>query len=203
LRSGLRAVIAEFRPGVRLTGQQNILLTDIPAAQRAQLDARLAEYGILTDPHRLGLRRFAMACPALPTCGLALAEAERISPTVVNQIEDELRALGLENESLSVRMTGCPNGCARPFMGDIGIVGRSKDIYNIYIGGDQPNTRLNALYASLVHLNDLTSTVRPLLKLWRDERQAGETFGDFSYRVGFEYLRANVSGNSSVAQTHA
>jgi len=203
LRSGLRAVIAEFRPGVRLTGQQNILLTDIPAAQRAQLDARLTEYGILTDPHRLGLRRFAMACPALPTCGLALAEAERISPTVVNQIEDELRTLGLENEPLSVRMTGCPNGCARPFMGDIGIVGRSKDIYNVYLGGDQPNTRLNALYASLVHLNDLTATVRPLLKLWRDERRAGETFGDFSYRVGFEYLRARVAENSSVAQTHA
>ena len=202
VRSGLRAVIAEFRPGVRLTAQQNILLTDIPQAQRALVDARLAEYGIHSDPQKLGIRRFAMACPALPTCGLALAEAERVAPDVVNEFENELRALGLENEPVSIRMTGCPNGCARPFMGDIGIVGRSKDIYNIYLGGDQPNTRLNALYASLVHRNNLTATVRPLFKLWHDERQPGETFGDFCYRVGFEYLRAQTAEADGIAQTH-
>ena len=193
LRTGLRAVVEEFRPGIHLTPQQNILLTDIPEAQRSQLDARLAEYGIVTDPEKLGLRRFALACPALPTCGLALAEAERTSPAIVHQIEDELRALGLENEPLSVRMTGCPNGCARPYMGDIGIVGRSKDIYNIYIGGDQPNTRLNTLYATLVRSENIAATVRPLLKIWRDERLPGETFGDFAYRVGIDFLRARVA----------
>ncbi len=193
LRTGLREVIAEFRPGIHLTAQQNILLTDIPEEQRARLEARLAEYGITTDPSRLGLRRLAMACPALPTCGLALAEAERVSPEIVSQIEDELRALGLESEPLSVRMTGCPNGCARPYMGDIGLVGRSKDIYNIYIGGDQPNTRLNILYASLVHRNNVVATLRPLLAIWRDSRQPGETFGDFAYRVGVEELRARVA----------
>lgn len=200
LRSGLRAVIAEFRPGIRLTAQQNILLTDIPRTQRHALAARLAEYGVVTDPSRLGLQRFALACPALPTCGLALAEAERVSPDVVGRIENELRVLGLEDEPLSIRMTGCPNGCARPFMGDIGFVGRTKDVYNIYIGGDQANTRLNTLYASLVHLNDLAATVRPLLEIWRVARHPGETFGDFSHRVGVEYLRARVAEIGDVVE---
>lgn len=193
LRTGLRAVITEFRPGIRLTAQQNILLTDIAADQRPQLDARLAMYGISTDPARLGLRRLALACPALPTCGLALAEAERVFPAVLAQVEEELRALGLEHEMVSIRMTGCPNGCARPYMGDIGIVGRSKDIYNLYIGGDQANTRLNTLYASLVHLNDLAATLRPLLEIWRTQRRAGETLGDFAMRVGIEGLRRLTS----------
>ena len=192
LRTGLRHAIKEFLPGLRLTAQQNILFTDVTEAQRAPLSALLATYGIPTDPDEVGTRRFAMACPALPTCGLALAEAERVLPTVIRQIEADLDALGLANKPLSVRMTGCPNGCARPYMGDIGFVGRTKDVYNIYVGGDMLNTRLNTLYAASVHLKDLAATVHPLLALWRDERTAGETFGDFCYRVGLEYLRGQV-----------
>src|SRR6266568_1152503 len=185
MRTALRHAIKEFQPGIRLTGQQNILLTDLTEAQRVPLEALLAQYGVSTDPI-MGVRRYAMACPALPTCGLALAEAERALPAVVRQIEAELDALGMADEPLSVRMTGCPNGCARPYMGDIGIVGRTKDVYNIYLGGDWSNTRLNTLYAASVHLKDLAATVRPLLALWRDERIAGETFGDFCYRVGLD-----------------
>src|SRR6266581_9754135 len=192
LRAGLRQAITQFRPNVRLTGQQNILLIDLEEAQRKPLEALLSEYGISTDPAAAGAYRFAMACPAMPTCGLALAEAERALPTVVQQIEADLQALGLANESLSIRMTGCPNGCARPYMGDIGIVGRTKDIYNIYLGGDLLNTRLNTLYAPSVRLNELAKTVRPLLALWREERMPAEAFGDFCYRVGFEYLRDQV-----------
>lgn len=198
LRTGLREVIAAWRPGIHLTAQQNILLTDISEEQRPVLSAQLASYGIPTDPARLGLRRLALACPALPTCGLALAEAERVLPTVLEQIEAELRALGLENEPLSIRMTGCPNGCARPYMGDIGIVGRSKDMYNVYIGGDQANTRLNTLYASLVHLNELAATIRPLLSIWHARRQPDETFGDFAQRTGVDELRALVSSAADV-----
>ncbi len=193
LRSGLRAAIERFQPGVRLTGQQNILLTDIQARQREPLVALLAEYGVVADPADLGARRFAMACPALPTCGLALAEAERALPAVISQIEADLRALGLDGEPLSVRMTGCPNGCARPFMGDIGIVGRSKDLYNVYVGGDWANTRLNTLYADDVRLSDLAAAIRPLLALWRDQRRARETFGDYCHRVGVVALRAQAT----------
>jgi sulfite reductase (ferredoxin) len=108
--------------------------------------------------------------------------------------------LGLENEPLSIRMTGCPNGCARPFMGDIGFVGRTKDIYNVYIGGDQPNTRLNTLYAQLVHHNDLAATIRPLLAIWRAERQVGETFGDFCNRIGVDNLHQRVQESEGVSE---
>ncbi|GAC1454852.1 MAG: NADPH-dependent assimilatory sulfite reductase hemoprotein subunit [Ktedonobacteraceae bacterium] len=188
MRTGLRNVIKEFTPGVRLTAQQNILLTDIRNEQRALLTDALASYNIPTHPADVGTRRFAMACPALPTCGQALAEAERVLPTLIRQIEADLQALGLGDEPLSVRMTGCPNGCARPAMGDIGIVGRTKDVYNIYVGGDLVNTRMNALYAPLVHLDKLVTTIYPLLRLWRDERTQGEAFGDFCYRVGLDYL---------------
>lgn len=189
LRAGLRHAIEQFRPGIRLTGQQNILLTDLTDAQREPLETLLHDYGIATEPHKAGVSRFAMACPALPTCGLALAEAERALPGIMQQIEADLTELGLAGEPLSVRMTGCPNGCARPYMGDIGIVGRTKDIYNIYVGGDWANTRLNALYAPSVHRKDLAETLYPLFVLWRDERLPQETFGDFCHRLGVEDLQ--------------
>ncbi len=192
LRSGLRHAVEKFRPGIRLTAQQNILFTDISKDQRAAFTALLASYDIPTTPAEVGTRRFAMACPALPTCGLALAEAERVLPAIMQQIEADLQALGLANETLSIRMTGCPNGCARPYMGDIGFVGRTKDVYNVYVGGDLLNTRLNTLYAASVHMKDLVPTLRPLLALWRDERRTREAFGDFCTRVGLEYLRAQT-----------
>jgi sulfite reductase (ferredoxin) len=189
LRAGLRRVIEQFRPSIRLTPQQNILLTDLEETQREAVEALLADYGIVTDPAVLGIRRFALACPALPTCGLALAEAERALPDVVRQIEEHLRELGLAEEPISIRMTGCPNGCARPYMGDIGLVGRSKNLYNVYVGGDQENTRMNSLYAADVSTDDLAATIQPLLVMWREERQPQERFGDFCHRVGIEHLR--------------
>ncbi len=193
LRSGLRHAIRRFKPGVRLTAQQNILLTDIPTKQKSPLRALLAKYGIFTDPVAAGALRYALACPALPTCGLALAEAERILPEIMLEIATALQGLGLDGEPLSVRMTGCPNGCARPYMGDIGIVGRSKDLYNLYIGGDWANTRLNTLFAADVPRHKLVETLHPLLALWRDERMPGESFGDYCSRTGVEALRAKAS----------
>ncbi|MGH2495304.1 MAG: NADPH-dependent assimilatory sulfite reductase hemoprotein subunit [Ktedonobacteraceae bacterium] len=192
LRSGLRHAIEEFRPDIRLTPQQNILLTDLDEEQRAPLTALLASYGIPVDPADVGTRRFSMACPALPTCGLALAEAERALPPVIQQIEAELQALGMANVPLGIRMTGCPNGCARPFMGDIGFVGRTKDVYNIYVGGDMLNTRMNTLYAASVHIKDLVTTLRPLLALWKEQRLAAENFGDFCHRIGLENLQEHL-----------
>jgi len=115
-------------------------------------------------------------------------------------IEADLRALGLVNEPLSIRMTGCPNGCARPYTSEIGIVGRTKDVYNVYAGGDRLNTRLNTLYAASVHVKDLAATLHPLLVLWRDEREPGESFGDFCYRVGLDYLHARTEENRVGAQ---
>lgn len=193
LKTGLRRVIEQFRPGIQLTGQQNILLTDIAEEQREEVEAALKEYGISTDPDAAGLYRFAMACPALPTCGLAVAESERILPDVVRQIEAELQTLGLGGERVSVRMTGCPNGCARPYMGDIGLVGRSKDLYNLHIGGDWTNTRMNTLFVSSVKTVNIAATLRPLFVFWKEERLPQETFGDYCHRVGVEYLHAKAT----------
>ncbi|HLJ82044.1 MAG TPA: NADPH-dependent assimilatory sulfite reductase hemoprotein subunit, partial [Ktedonobacterales bacterium] len=193
LRSGLRAAVKRFQPGVHLTTLQNILLTGLAASQRAPLEKVLARYGIATDPESIGVVRDALACPALPTCGLALAEAERALPAVVDQIQADLNDLGLNSERISIRMTGCPNGCARPYMGDIGIVGRSKDLYNISVGGDWSSTRMNELYAASVRLDEIAATIRPLLMLWRDGRSPGEAFGDFCARIGIATLRSLVA----------
>ncbi len=198
LKTGLRAVIEQFHPNVRLTGQQNMLLVDIPEEQRNSLEAMLHTYGIATDPKEAGTYRFAMACPAMPTCGLAVAEAERVLPSVVQQIEANLREIGLGDEPISFRMTGCPNGCARPYMGDVGLVGRTKDVYNVYVGGDWGNNRLNTLYAQMIHLKEIPQTLHPLFILWRDERLAQETFGDFCHRIGIEQLQARVKTQVTV-----
>ncbi|GCE19855.1 NADPH-dependent assimilatory sulfite reductase hemoprotein subunit [Dictyobacter kobayashii] len=197
LKSGLRAVIQEFSPNVRLTGQQNILLIDIPEEKREALEARLQEFGIATDPAAAGAYRYAMACPALPTCGLAVAEAERALPGVVKLLESSLTELGLDSEKISFRMTGCPNGCARPYMGDVGFVGRSKDLYNVHLGGDWQNTRLNTIYAQNVNVKDIPGLLHPLFVLWRDERQSGEGFGDFCHRLGVEQLKERTAAQAT------
>lgn len=203
LRTGLHHVIEQFRPGIRLTGQQNMLLTDIAETERNAIENRLAEYDISTNPQTAGAYRFAMACPALPTCGLALTDAERALPAVMQQIDADLHEIGLGGEPLSVRMTGCPNGCARPHMGDIGLVGRTKDVYHIFTGGDWANTRMSTLYAPSVNVKNITATLRPLFILWRDERLPHETFGDFCYRLGNENLQQRVQANRSEIEEKA
>jgi sulfite reductase (ferredoxin) len=163
LRSALRGVIAAFAPAIRLTPQQNVLLLDIDANDREAIEALLQAQGIAADPRALGIRRDALACPAIPTCGLALAESERALPGLLHEIDSLIDELGLREERISIRMTGCPNGCARPYMGDIGIVGRSKDLYDVYTGGDFANTRLSTLYRSAVPRADIVATLREYL----------------------------------------
>jgi sulfite reductase (ferredoxin) len=131
-----------------------------------------------------------MACPALPTCGLALAESERVLPSLIDQLEVTLADLGLSDETFSVRMTGCPNGCARPYVSDIGIVGRSLDQYTVFVGGQMDGTRLNQPFKDLVPLDELVATIQPLLVWFKADRIASESFGDFCHRVGVDALRA-------------
>jgi sulfite reductase (ferredoxin) len=192
LRTALRTALLRFSPGLRITGQQNLLLTDIPDSSRAELEALFSAHGVVTDPEALGLRRRAMACPALPTCGQAVAEAERALPDLVAAIERELVELDLAREPIDIRMTGCPNGCARPRMGDIGIVGRSLGIYDLFLGGDPTNSRLNQLFAQGVRSEAIVATLRPALERWKHERNQGETLGDFAARFGAESLRVPV-----------
>jgi sulfite reductase (ferredoxin) len=190
LGSALREIAQRFAPTLHITGQQNVLLCGIRAADRDAVRAILRERGIEADPVALGLHRRAMACPALPTCGLAVTDAERALPGLVDEIESELVALGLDGEPISIRMTGCPNGCARPRLGDIGIVGRSLGIYDLFLGGDGPSTRLNALYAQGVKRGELVATLRPIFDIWKRERIANERFGDFVERYGVDMLRS-------------
>lgn len=182
-RTALRRVLERFGSGVRLTPQQNLLITDISEPQRVEVERILADHGVAAAESITSVRRWSMACPALPTCPLALAEAERVLPGVIDQLEPELRALGVHDVPLSVRMTGCPNGCARPYTADLAFVGRSGDRYVVYVGGNMEGTRLNAAYADLVPLDRLVDTVRPLLERFARERSPGERFGDFWNRV--------------------
>ena len=192
LRSGLRRVVETTGGGVRFTAQQNLLLTDIPDRERPLVDRILADHGVTRHGALSTVRRWSMACPALPTCGLAVAEAERVLPDVIAELEAELERLGVADGALTVRMTGCPNGCARPYTADLAFVGRSLHKYGLFVGGSMLGTRLGTLYADLVPRDRLVATVRPLLERYRDERLDDERFGDFCDRVGIEALRASV-----------
>ncbi len=183
LKSALRAIVERFGLDLQGTPDQNLLLIGVPAEARTEIDSILAAHGVPL-PHTVSLlERSALACPALPTCGLALAESERVLPNVLAVVERELRAAGLEEERIAIRMTGCPNGCARPYLGEIGLVGTSLDRYNLYLGGNPSSTRLNTLYRQNVRLGELGDVLRPLFRQFRGERLSGESFGDFSLRT--------------------
>jgi len=183
LRSAIRRVVETLGAGVRFTPQQNLLITDVPDRCRGLVERILADHGVTADAMLSPVRRWSMACPALPTCGLALAEAERALPDLISEIERELETLGVADARLTVRMTGCPNGCARPYTADLAFVGRSLNKYAVLVGGSMLGTRLSTQYADLVPRDRLVATVRPLFERYRDERLADERFGDFCDRV--------------------
>jgi sulfite reductase (ferredoxin) len=190
LRSGLRALIERYQPELRLTPLQDILLCNLGARERHEIERTLATFGILQPDQISTVQRYSMACPAVPTCGLAISESERVLPRLIDELEMQLRRLGLEQEKLSVRMTGCPNGCARPYQSDIGLVGRSGDKYTIFVGGNVLGNRLNFVLKDLVPFADIVPTLLPLLEHFKQERSVGEGFGDFCHRLGADKLRA-------------
>jgi len=195
LRTALREIVTRVRPevGIRLTPQQNVLITGVDDRHRALVGRILTDHGV-PDPARvLPVRRWSMACPALPTCGLALAESERALPGVLATLEQELARLGIPDAELTVRMTGCPNGCARPYTADVAFVGRSADRYTVYVGGTMLGTRLGVAYADLVPRADLVAVLRPLLEGYRSRRLPNERFGDWVHRVGVEPVRARAT----------
>ncbi len=183
VKDALHHILTECRPGVRLTGQQNLLLTDLDADAVAAVERILAEHGVTPPLELSAARRFSMACPALPTCGLAVAESERAIPALLDQFEAELDRLGLREIPLTIRMTGCPNGCARPYTADLAFVGRSLNLYHVYVGGSLAGDRLVDLYRPDVPTADLLSAVKPLLARWAAERLTNEGLGDFYQRI--------------------
>jgi len=192
LRSGLRTIIGRVKCNVRLTPQQDVLLCDIDPANKPTVDSLLNEYGI-PRPENLSLvRKWSMACPAIPTCPLAITESERALPGIVRQLEVAVTELGLESEPLSVRMTGCPNGCARPFQSEIGLVGRGGTKFTLYIGGDTLGRRLNAELQDSVPIEQIVPKLRVILTHFKAERETGEAFGTYCDRVGLVRLRAMI-----------
>jgi sulfite reductase (ferredoxin) len=199
LRTGLRRLVETLRPSLRITPQQNLILCNIAPAERATVMRLLDDHGIAASESLPNALRHSMACPAVPTCGLAVAEAERVMPKVIREIASLLGELGLDQERISVRMTGCPNGCARPYLGDIGFVGTTLGKYDLYLGGDFEGTRLNALYAHNVLLEDLAASLRGPLTAFRDERRDGEGFGDWCHRIGIDAIRERIARRLAVA----
>lgn len=196
LRSGLRAAIEQYHLPVRLTAQQNLLLTDIAPEDRESVDALLERYGVRKVEAVSNIRRAALACPALPTCGLAITEAERVFPQVIDEFETALDALGIGDAAIVARMTGCPNGCARPYVAEVAFVGRSLNKYSVFVGGNPAGTRLAQPFLDLVSIDQLVPVLTPVLTYYRDTRQTGEAFGDFAHRVGLDALRQHLSLNA-------
>jgi sulfite reductase (ferredoxin) len=190
LRSALRLLVEQLRPQIRLTPMQDILLCDLPDSAKTVIERTLTEHGVRL-PERISLvRQHSIACPAIPTCGLALSEAERALPSIIDELETELEKLGLDEEKLSVRMTGCPNGCARPYQSDIGIVGRSGDKYTLFAGGNLIGSRLNFEIKDLVPLAEIVPTLSKVLDHFSKHRAAEEPFGDYCHRLGADSVRA-------------
>jgi sulfite reductase (ferredoxin) len=190
LKAALREICTTMRPPIRLTPHQSIIFCDIAPQDRARLEEILRRHHVPLTEDYTTVRRWAMACPALPTCGLAVTESERVMPTIVDQLEVELKKLGLENEVFTTRMTGCPNGCARPYNSDIGLVGKTKDKYTIFLGGRVFGDRLNFIYKDLVPTAEVVPTLAPVLSYFKEARQDSESFGDFCHRIGKDGLAA-------------
>jgi sulfite reductase (ferredoxin) len=193
IKSAFRKIAKDYQPGIRLTPNHNVIFTDIDETDKSAIDLILNDHGIKSDQELSNLLKYSMACPALPTCGLAITESERVFPDIIRELEKVVTELGLENETISIRMTGCPNGCARPYVADIGFVGRSLDKYTIFVGGNPAGTRLGEVYKDLVSREDLVHEIRPLLEYFRENRKDDEQFGDFWSRTGISEIEKEVA----------
>jgi sulfite reductase (NADPH) hemoprotein beta-component len=184
LKTALSKVAENFpRIEFRLSANQNIILANVPDAARPAVNALLAAHGVAVENQASVLHAASMACPALPTCGLALAESERMLPGLVDRIEKLCAEVGVAGEEIIVRSTGCPNGCARPYMAEIAFVGKAPGRYQFWLGGNAAGTRLNRVFKEVVKDPEIENELRPLLARWKSERNSGERFGDFCDRV--------------------
>ncbi len=193
IKTGLRAIVEKYKMPVHLTALQSMILCDIDPADKDDIASMLKEHGIKTAEEYTISRRFSMACPALPMCGLAVTESERVMPDLMSQIEAEMAKYGLQEELISVHMTGCPNGCARPYTPDIGLVGKAVNKYTMFLGGNAEGTRLGFIFQDMVKFEDVAPTLSPIFAYFKAEREGKESFGDFCNRKGLEDLTEKAS----------
>lgn len=190
LKTVLREIVRLYQPTIQLTSQQNLILCQLSLQDKESIEQKLSLAGVKLVEEISSTKRHSMACPAMPTCGLATAESERALPSVLAEFESMFAELGLSEESISIRMTGCANGCARPYIAEIGLVGRTPGKYDLFLASDFYGARLNELYREMVPISEFTQILRPLLAAFKENRKADERFGEYCHRVGFDYLQS-------------
>ncbi|KAI9318060.1 hypothetical protein BX666DRAFT_2120782 [Dichotomocladium elegans] len=190
-KTGLRELAKWHKGEFRLTPNQHLIIANVPEADLEKTKAHLAKYK-MDNVQFSGLRLNAMACVALPTCGLAMAESERYLPKLVTLLEDAVEEAGLRDDAITIRMTGCPNGCARPYLAELAFVGKAPGAYNVYLGGGHKGERLNKLYKESLREEEILKEVKPIIKRYALERNAGEPFGDWVIRAG--YVKKTITG---------
>ncbi|AYU54044.1 sulfite reductase subunit beta [Staphylococcus piscifermentans] len=184
LKSAIKALAEVHKGDFRMTPNQNLIIANVDEKDKPEIQQIIDEYGLTDGKNYSGLRRNSMACVAFPTCGLAMAESERYLPSLVSKIEDLLDEFGLSEEEITIRMTGCPNGCARPALAEISFIGKAPGKYNFYLGGSFKGDRLNKLYKENIAEKEILESLRPILEQYSKEREQGEHFGDFVVRKG-------------------
>jgi sulfite reductase (ferredoxin) len=189
MKTAFREICTRFKPLIGLTSHQSILFGDVAAENRDAIETVLRDHGVKLSHEISSVRRWSMACVAWPTCGLAITESERALPGMIDQMEVELARLGLSDETFTVRMTGCPNGCSRPYNCDIGIVGKAMNKYTLFVGGRLLGDRLNFIYKDMVPHEEVVSSLVPVFTYFKHARQPCETLGEFCLRVGADALR--------------
>ncbi|MBR8827396.1 MAG: sulfite reductase, ferredoxin dependent [Gomphosphaeria aponina SAG 52.96 = DSM 107014] len=190
LKTALRKIIQQFELPMALTANHNIILSEIEPQWQEEIEAIFDSHGVQTRPGQINpLIRYSMACPALPTCSLAVTESERVIPSIIERIEALLKQLGMEEEHFVIRMTGCPNGCARPYMAELGFVGSFRETYQIWLGGSPNQTRLAQPYIDKLPIAELETFFEPIFVNFKENKLTGESFGDFCDRLGFDALR--------------
>jgi len=194
MKTGLREISKIHDGEFRLTANQNLVISNISPETRKDIEALLDKYGLTKALDSSALRLNSIACVALPTCGLALAESERYLPDVITELEETLENCGLRHDAITIRMTGCPNGCGRPFISEIGFVGRNPGKYNVYLGGGFHGQRLNKLYKESIPGKEIKPLLVPIIEHYAKERNDDERFGDFVIRTG--YVKATTAGNN-------
>ncbi|MDO3662926.1 assimilatory sulfite reductase (NADPH) hemoprotein subunit [Bacillus sp. C28GYM-DRY-1] len=194
LMTGLREIAKVHTGEFRLTSNQNLIIANVSNDKKDEISALIEQYGLTDGKHHSALRRSSMACVALPTCGLAMAEAERYLPTLLDKVEEIIDENGLRDQEITIRMTGCPNGCARHALGEIGFIGKAPGKYNMYLGAAFDGSRLSKMYRENIGEEDILSELRVLLSRYAKEREEGEHFGDFVIRVGI--IKATTDGTN-------
>lgn len=193
MKTGLREIAKVHKGEFRLTGNQHLILSNVASEDLDTMKDMLHKYKLDNTDHS-GLRLSSSACVAFPTCGLAMAESERYLPELISKLEGTIEDAGLRQESIVMRMTGCPNGCARPWLAEVAFVGKAYGAYNMYLGGGYHGQRLNKLYRSSIKEEEILEIMRPLIKEYAGERNEGERFGDFVIRKG--YIKPTTEGKT-------